>query len=206
MSMHRRLAGIAAVWLTLAAFAPFASAQAPTPAAPGRTPSPPAPSAAQAAAAIEVLKSIRMDQSIPGTTAAMIDSEISRNPGMAPYREIMLQWLRKYMTWDAMRPELVRLYTDTYTEAELKQLAAFYKTPLGQKTLTKSPELLQRTAMIGAKLGQEHGEELTKAMSARREELLKEQEKAQAAAKTPGRATAGPSPAAKQPTRAPKKP
>ena len=109
----------------------------------------------------------------------MIDSEIRGNPGMEPYRDVMLKWIQKYMTWDAMRPELIRLYTDTYTEAELKQLAAFYKTPLGQKTLTKTPELLQKTAMIGARLGQQHADELKTAMTARRDELLKEQEKAQ---------------------------
>lgn len=203
--MYRRLAWIAAVSLTAAGLAPSASAQAPSPAAAGRTPTASAPTAAQTAAATDLFKSIKLEESIPSTSAAMIDSEINRNPGMAPYREVMLQWLRKYMTWDAMRPELVRLYADTYTEAELKQLAAFYKTPLGQKTLTKTPELLQKTAMIGAKLGQEHAEELTKAMTARREELIKEQEKAQAAAKTPGKATA-PSPAAKRATPAPKKP
>ena len=203
--MYRRVAWIAVVSLTAAALASFAAAQAPSPSVPGRTPSAPAPTAAQTAAAVELLKSIKLDESLPNTSAAMIDSEIRGNPGMEPYRDVMLKWIQKYMTWDAMRPELVRLYTDTYTEAELKQLAAFYKTPLGQKSLTKTPELLQRTAMIGARLGQQHADELKTAMTARREELLKEQEKAQAAAKTPGKETA-PSPAAKRATPAPKKP
>jgi hypothetical protein len=201
--MYRRLAWIAVVSLTSAALAPFAAAQAPSPGAPGRTPSGPTPTAAQSAAAVELLKSIKLDESLPSTSAAMIDSEIRGNPGMEPYRDVMLKWIQKYMTWDAMRPELIRLYTDTYTEAELKQLAAFYKTPLGQKTLTKTPELLQKTAMIGARLGQQHADELKTAMTARRDELLKEQEKAQAAAKTPGKETA-PSPAAKRATPAPK--
>lgn len=203
--MYRRLTLIAAVSLAAAGLAPFAAAQSPSPGVPARTPSAPTPSASQTAAAVELLKSIKLDQSIPSTSAAMIDSEIRGNPGMEPYRDVMLKWLQKYMTWDAMRPELVRLYTDTYAEPELKELAAFYKTPLGQKTLAKTPELMQRTAMIGARLGQQHADELKTAMNARREELLKEQEKAQAAAKTPGKAAA-PSPGAKRPTPAPKKP
>jgi hypothetical protein len=203
--MYRRFAWIAVVSLTAAALAPSASAQAPSPGAAGRTPIASPPTAAQTAAAVELFKSIKLEESIPSTSAAMIDSEVRGNPGMAPYRDVMLKWLQKYMTWDSMRPELVRLYADTYTEAELKQLAAFYKTPLGQKTLAKTPELLQRTAMIGARLGQEHSEELKTAMNARSDELRKEQEKAQAAAKTPGKATA-PSPAAKRATPAPKKP
>jgi uncharacterized protein len=203
--MDRRLVWIAFVSLIAAGLASSVSAQAPTPGAAKAAPSAPAPTAAQTAAAIELFKSIKLEESIPSTSAAMIDSEINRNPGMAPYRDVMVKWLKKYMTWNAMQPELIKLYTATYTEAELKQLAAFYKTPLGQKSLTKTPELLQQTAMFGAKLGQEHSEELKTLMNARREELLKEQEKAQAAAKTPGKATA-PAPAAKPATPAPKKP
>jgi uncharacterized protein len=204
--MYRRLAWIAVVSLTAAALAPSASAQAPSPGAAGRTPTASPPTAAQTAAAVELFKAIKLEESIPSTSAAMIDSEVRGNPGMVPYRDVMLKWLQKYMTWESMRPEMVRLYTDTYTEAELKQLAAFYKTPLGQKTLAKTPELLQRTAMIGARLGQEHSEELKTAMNARSDELHKEQEKAQAAAKTPAKATAPSPPAAKRGTPAPKKP
>jgi len=155
----------------------------PTPAA---APARPTPNAAHVAAALELFQSIKLQESIPNTSGAMIDSEIARNPNMQPYRDVMLKWLQKYMTWDLMRPELVQLYTDTYTEPELKQLAAFYRTPLGQKTMAKMPELLQRTAMIGARLGSAHSDELKAAMNARTEELQKAQEKAQAAAKTPG--------------------
>jgi hypothetical protein len=159
----------------------------------------------QTAAANELFKSLKLEASMPGTSAAMIDSEISRNPGMTPYRELMLNWLKKYMTWEAMQPELTKLYTETYSEAELKELAAFYKTPVGQKSLAKTPELLQKTAMIGVKLGQPHTEELKKLMDARHEELNKKQEKAAAAAaaKTPGAQIPAP---AKQPTAEPKKP
>ena len=161
---------------------PTRGAVKPTPAAK------PTPNAAHVAAALELFKSIKLEESIPNTSGAMIDSEIARNPNMLPYRDVMLRWLQKYMTWDSMRPELVLLYTDTYSEPELKQLAAFYRTPLGQKTMAKMPELLQRTAMIGARLGSAHSDELKAAMNARTEELQKAQEKAQSAAKTPGKA------------------
>jgi hypothetical protein len=87
----------------------------------------------------------------------------------------MLNWLKKYMTWDAMVPELTKLYTSTFTDEELKQMAAFYGSPAGKKSLEKLPELMQRTAMIGASLAQPHSDELKAAMTARSEELKKEQ-------------------------------
>ena len=203
--MQRSFARIAVVCAAAAMFAARSQAQAPTPArtAAARVPTSAPVSPAQTAAAIELLKAIKLEASLPNTSAAMIDSEITRNPGMTPYRDVMLDWLKKYMTWSSMQPELVKLYTDTYSEAELKELAAFYRTPVGQKSLAKNPELMQKTAMIGARLGQEHADELKTLMNARRDELMKQQEKAQAASKTP----AAKSPAAtKAATPAPKKP
>jgi uncharacterized protein len=130
--------------------------------------------AASAAAAQDLFKAMKLQANMNDTTAAMIDSEIGRNPGLTPYREVMLTWLRKYMTWDAMQPELTKMYTDTFTEAELKQMAAFYSSPAGQKSLEKLPELMQRTAMTGARISQAHSDELRAAMTTRSEELKKE--------------------------------
>jgi uncharacterized protein len=207
--MHRRLVWITCVCAGVAAFGSRLSAQTPAH-APAQPPTRVAaaqsatPTASQNAAAAELFKTLKLQSSITNTTEAMIDSEIGRNPGMAPYRDVMLNWLKKYMTWDSMLPELTKLYTETYTDAELKELNTFYKTPIGQKSLVKMPELMQKTAMIGAKLGQAHAEELKALMNARREELVKEQEKAQAqAAKTPGGKTPAP---VKPSTPAPKKP
>ena len=159
----------------------------------------------QVAAANELFKSMKLESTVLTTSAAMIESEVGRTAGMEAYRSVMLTWLRKYMTWDAMKPELIKLYTETYTEPEMKELAAFYKTPVGQKSLAKMPDLLQKTALIGAKLGQPHIDELKTLMDARRAELQKQQEKAAGAAgaRTPG---AQIPPAAKKPTVEPKKP
>jgi uncharacterized protein len=141
-------------------------------AAPTPTPTPNA--AASAAAAQELFKALKLQSGLSDTANAMIDSEISRNPGLTPYREVMVQWLKKYMTWDAMQPELTKMYTDTFSEAELRQMAVFYASPAGQKSLEKLPEMMQRTAMAGARLSQAHQDELRTAMAARSEELKKE--------------------------------
>jgi hypothetical protein len=175
MRLHSLLAAAASVALIAAAGA-CKKGGAPAPSAsttPSLTPNA-ASSAASAAAAQELFKSMKLQAGLNDTTAAMIDSEIARNPGLTPYREIMLQWLRKYMTWDAMQPELIKMYTTTFTEAELKQMAVFYGSPAGQKALEKMPEMMQRLAMSGAQIAQPHSDELRAAMSARSDELRKE--------------------------------
>ena len=129
-----RLRAFLAVSTSAALIAAFAACQkggstaAPASATPSATPN----AAAGAAAAQDLLKAMKIQGSLTDTTAAMIDSEIARNPGLTPYREIMLQWLRKYMTWDAMQPELVKMYATTFTEPELKEMAKFYGSPTGQ--------------------------------------------------------------------------
>lgn len=39
-------------------------------------------------------------------------------------------------------PDLARIYAEHYTSAELRELAAFYETPLGQKMLMVEPKIL----------------------------------------------------------------
>ncbi len=158
--------------------------------------------AASAAAAQDLFKAMKLQENLSETANAMIDSEIGRNPGLTPYREVMVQWLKKYMTWDAMLPELTKMYTDTFSEAELKQMAAFYGSPAGQKSLEKLPELMQRTAMAGAKLSQPHSDELRAAMTAKSEELKKQ---AAGGPGGPGQAPPGKAPARPQGA-APKQP
>ncbi len=43
--------------------------------------------------------------------------------------------------WTALEPAYVKLYADTYTEAELDSILAFYKSPGGQAMLAKTPQL-----------------------------------------------------------------
>lgn len=54
--------------------------------------------------------------------------------------------LDKAVNWDKLGPELVPMYTDAFTEAELKQLVAFYQTPLGRKLLERMPQLMAMSA------------------------------------------------------------
>jgi hypothetical protein len=186
--MRSRLARVAtfatAALLTVSTACQKGVAPADSKVTPTAGPATAASSAASAAAAMELFKTMKLPTNIQDTAAAMIDSEVGRNPGLTPFRETMLTWLKKYMTWDAMVPQLTKLYTETFTDAELKQMATFYGSPAGQKSLEKLPELMQRTAMIGAGLAQPHSDELKAAMAARSEEL--KQAQAAAGAGAPG--------------------
>jgi len=56
--------------------------------------------------------------------------------------------LDKAVGWDKLKPEMVRLYTETFSESEMKELLAFYQSPLGQKVLTNMPALTAQSAQM----------------------------------------------------------
>ena len=56
--------------------------------------------------------------------------------------------LDKAVGWDKLKPDMVKLYTSNFNEQELKDLIAFYESPLGQKVLQKMPTLTAQSAQI----------------------------------------------------------
>ena len=46
------------------------------------------------------------------------------------------------------KPALVKAYTDTYTEEEIDDILAFYKSPAGKAFLQKTPEFMQRSMPV----------------------------------------------------------
>lgn len=56
--------------------------------------------------------------------------------------------LDKYVAWPQIKPALVALYTQSFSEAELKALIAFYQSPLGVKVLNQMPALTQQSAEL----------------------------------------------------------
>lgn len=59
------------------------------------------------------------------------------------------------MEWTRLKEEFATLYVSVYTEAELRELTAFYKSALGQKMLDKMPELLQQSIQLAQRHLQE---------------------------------------------------
>ena len=50
--------------------------------------------------------------------------------------------------WNKLKPEMVKLYTDNFTEQELKDLVKFYQSPLGQKIVKTMPQVTEQSAEL----------------------------------------------------------
>ena len=80
----------------------------------------------------------------------MLQLQLQQNPALTPYREIMMKFINKHMSYNSLKPELIELYAESFTAQELRDLTAFYQTPTGQKAIQKMPELMSKGGQIGA--------------------------------------------------------
>lgn len=81
------------------------------------------------------------------------DAALARIDRFLPHAaEAMNRLLRDPTLIDEMMAEIGPLYARHYTVAELKELAAFYRTPLGRKMLALSPRLGAESMAIGQKV------------------------------------------------------
>jgi len=77
---------------------------------------------------------VKVDQMLPGASAAM--SKLFRDPTLI----------------DEMIAEMVPLYANNYTTAEIKELTKFYTTPIGRKMLALTPRLSAESMALGQRI------------------------------------------------------
>lgn len=84
------------------------------------------------------------DPIVPGVIETAKNNFLPTNPGLSKdLNEVALQLRREF---DPKRAELLtevaRVYAERFTEQELRELVAFYKSPLGQKVVIEEPKAL----------------------------------------------------------------
>lgn len=123
------------------------------------------------AATEELLQVMGVEKSSVSAAQSYFDVMVQQNAQMADFKDVLVKWVQSTLSWDNMGPRMTDLYMRTFTEAEIRELIAFYKTPIGQKTLQQMPMLMQEGMKIGTDLAKEHQGELEQAIKARQKEL-----------------------------------
>ena len=136
--------------LALAGMPAMAQQAAPKPAAPAAAPAKPIPPAALAAAK-EILTmknaTAMFAGAVPGlverTKNALVQQNLNYQKDLGEVAIIVSKNLagREKEVGDGM----AQIYATEFTEQELKDLVAFYKTPLGQKLLLSEPRAIQQS-------------------------------------------------------------
>lgn len=138
-----------------------------------------APSAQQAAAVKELMDAMdvrkmmtasftEMEKALPQMMRAQVTAVINADPSASDEKkkealakveqvlpgaaDAVNRMFRDPALVDEMMAEIGPLYARNYSVDELKQLSAFYRTPLGQKMLALSPRLAAESMAVGQKI------------------------------------------------------
>jgi hypothetical protein len=122
---------------------------------------------AHRAAATEMLLAMNIQDNIDASVETMLQLQTEQNPAMAQFSDILRDFMKKYMTWDTLKDQYADIYARAFTEAELRELTAFYRSPIGKKMASALPQLMSEGAQLGQKAVMDHMPELQQAIMAR---------------------------------------
>ena len=110
-----------------------------------------------------------MEQSM----SQMLDIQLQQNPALAPYKGVMMEFLNENMSYESLKPELIKMYSEEFTSSELREINAFYLTDVGKKSIEKMPTLMMQGGQLGATRVQENIGDLQAMIQAESERIQK---------------------------------
>jgi uncharacterized protein len=111
-------------------------------------------------AAETLLTVIKTEQDIQESAERLAENLLRQNPQLAAHNVAIKTFVSKYVNWPSLKEDMIALYVQTFTEDELKQLATFYRSPIGQKAADKMPELANAGTQLGITRLRENSAEL----------------------------------------------
>ena len=62
----------------------------------------------------------------------------------------VMDLVKDTISWDKMRPQYIKLYSETFTEPEIDGMLTFYESPSGKAVLDKMPVLMQKSMTLAS--------------------------------------------------------
>jgi hypothetical protein len=111
------------------------------------------------AAAKEMVEVAKVDKMLEAMyqqiNTMLIKNLLSQDPCLESIRQplidLFVRYDEKILNPEVVKAEVQKVYVQEFTEDEIKQIVAFYKTPAGQKALDKSPLLAAKGMEIAQK-------------------------------------------------------
>tara|TARA_R110002126_G_scaffold15185_17_gene62570 strand:- start:15075 stop:15536 length:462 start_codon:yes stop_codon:yes gene_type:complete len=119
----------------------------------------------------KLLNTMGMEQAFEQSIDQMLDIQLQQNPALAPYKGVMQEFFSKHMSYDILKPEMLKIYANAFTANELKEINKFYATDVGKKTIKLMPTLMAQGGQIGAARVQANIDELQTMIKAESERL-----------------------------------
>ncbi len=130
-----------------------------------QTTTPPAqPATAVSAESMSLARELTSLLDLAGNASAgmdvMLDALQSQNPQLSEFRSVLQRWARKLFSSEEAATAFARAYAESFTEAELRDVVTFMRTPSGRRFAAAQGELTRRGAEIGKQLAENNQGEL----------------------------------------------
>ena len=112
-----------------------------------------------------------MEEALVQSMSRMVDTQLQQNAALAPFKSVMMKFFSKHMSWESLKPEFVRIYSEAFTAKELHEINEFYSTDTGQKSIKLMPTLMAQGSQVGAARVQANIGELQAMIKAESERL-----------------------------------
>jgi len=104
--------------------------------------------ARRSAAAERLVESLRLDEAVTAAAARTIVEWMASVPEWRPHEDILTDYVEEKAGWDVLKPSVVHVYAETFTEQELDELHRFYTSPTGRKLVETSPDIALRIQAV----------------------------------------------------------
>ena len=98
----------------------------------------------------ELLRVCRFEEYMHHFTDHLVDSTKQMNPDAARYENELREFYQNCISVDVLREETIKTYGEVFSEEEIRDITAFYRTSTGQKAIVKMPEIMQKTMGIAS--------------------------------------------------------
>jgi hypothetical protein len=112
-----------------------------------------------------------------------IAEQVGKNPKdkeiFKKYNAKIIEAMKKEVNWQKMKEHMVNIYMKHYTEKEINDMLAFYKSETGRSMVRKTPEVMKDTMLAS--------QSMIKGFAPKMSELMQEMRKELDAAKQSGK-------------------
>lgn len=87
-------------------------------------------------------------QALMNQQAQQMNATPADRPIVDKYMKQLSATVLPSLAWAKLKPDLVKIYSDTFTDKEVADLTRFYQSETGQAYLRKAPELNKQTLLL----------------------------------------------------------
>ena len=107
---------------------------------------------------LRLMKADQMTKPLLNQMRSVMEQQFARmgapddmKPILKRYTDRLFGVIDETLNWQTLKENTISIYTQTFTEDELKGMVAFYRSPIGQSVIDKMPMAMQRAMEIQQK-------------------------------------------------------